>query len=287
MHAYTDPHGKNNKRAHNARAHAHTKSEKRERRGKNKNKQKQKNTKNRAPTSGAAWPLSSASRLPFSQYFITSHTLPSGASVQMPYTGRTWSWGLAISFSYRLRSLSMAAVSTHSVPFRLTATVMPLASHSMNSSSPKAPLGPRLRTFRLAWGMRGRRGPAGGAAAGGVLYRGPGDACQWGRVGGLFACGHVQGGRHTHKRKTSGDQPRHGRLHAQKIFVILGSWQVRRWVGDAWARRGVCMWEEEKTTEEALPVWVCVATCRAGHTHNRRPEGTNHSMEHHAHRKYS
>ncbi len=134
--------------------------------------------KKRARTSGNAWCLSSASRLPFSQYFITSRTLPSGASVQMPYTGRTWSWGLAISFSYRLRSLSMAAVSTHSVPLRLTATVMPLASHSRNSSSPKAPLGPTLRGFRLAWGMRGRRGPAVAAAGVGVLYRGPEEACQ-------------------------------------------------------------------------------------------------------------
>ena len=257
MHTCTDPHGKNNKRAHNARAHAHTKSEKRERKEQEQTTTK-KNTKNRAPTSGAAWPLSSASRLPFSQYFITSRTLPSGASVQMPYTGRTWSWGLSFSFSYKLRSLSMAAVSTHSVPFRLTATVMPLASHSMNFSSPKAPLGPRLRTFRLAWGMRGRRGPAGAAAAAGVLYRGLEDACQWGESGWFCLSGHVQGRAHAQKGRPEGTNHNMEHHVHRKYSSNLGAWQARRWVGNACGHDGVVCVRGEEACQWGRVGWFCL-----------------------------
>jgi hypothetical protein len=114
-----------------------------------------------------AVPVRYFSRLPSALYFITSRTMPSGASVQMPYTGRMWSWGFADSSAYSRRSMSMAAPSAQSVPLHLTATVSPRADQSMRATSPKAPL-PRLRRrARAVQGTRGRR-PVG--VAGGALY---------------------------------------------------------------------------------------------------------------------
>ncbi len=48
-------------------------------------------------------------------------------------------------------------------------------------------------------------------------------------------------GQGTRQQTTSGDQPLHGTPRAHRIFIILGSWQVPRWVGNACAHDGgVC-----------------------------------------------
>ena len=64
------------------------------------------------------------SRLPPAQYAITSRTLPSGASVTMPYTTKMFLCGCRSSSSNSLRSLSIADVFAQLTPLAFTATSM-------------------------------------------------------------------------------------------------------------------------------------------------------------------